>query len=44
MGKYRKKPVVVEANQLTINNISFLESWCGGVYKGDKIAYRRKSN
>jgi hypothetical protein len=37
MGKYRKKPVVVEANQLTINNISFLESWCGGSIKGIKL-------
>lgn len=28
--KYRKKPVVVEARQLTENNEKELASWCGG--------------
>lgn len=37
MAKYRKKPVVVEAHQLTIDNIGFVESWCGGSVKGIKL-------
>lgn len=28
--KYRKKPVVVEARQITIENAKELAAWCGG--------------
>ena len=35
--KYRKKPVVIEAEQLTIENMSVLEAWCGGSIKGTKL-------
>lgn len=35
--KYRKKPVVIEADQLTIHNLSKLEAWCGGSIKGLKL-------
>jgi hypothetical protein len=34
---YRKKPVVIEAEQLTPNNIIRLEGWCGGNVKGIKL-------
>lgn len=30
MGLYRKKPVAVEARQLTVFNLDELEEWCGG--------------
>ena len=29
--KYRKKPVEIEARQLTINNMALLADWCDGV-------------
>ena len=35
--KYRKKPVVIEADQLTIHNLSKLAAWCGGSIKGLKL-------
>lgn len=31
--KYRKKPIVIEAQQLTADNASELAKWCGGVQK-----------
>lgn len=34
MTKYRKKPVVIEAHKLTIDNMDFVENWCGGSIKG----------
>ena len=37
MAKYRKKPVVIEANQLTVNNMDGIEQWCGGSIKGVKL-------
>ena len=37
MGKFRKKPVVIEARQLTYLNINTLEQWCGGSIKGTKL-------
>jgi len=28
--KYRKKPVVIEAEQLTLGNMEKIKAWCGG--------------
>jgi hypothetical protein len=36
MGRYRKKPVVIEARQFTKVNGHELADWCGGLY--DDIA------
>lgn len=30
MPKYRKKPVIIEAKQLTEENMVELKEWCGG--------------
>lgn len=30
MGKYRKKPVVIEARQVTRGNMADISMWCGG--------------
>lgn len=32
MNKYRKKPVVIEAVQLTPENYAEVKAWCGGTY------------
>ena len=32
--KFRKKPVVIEAQQLTAVNLEFVEAWCKGSIKG----------
>jgi hypothetical protein len=32
--EYRKKPVVVEAHQLSVENMEFIEEWCRGSIKG----------
>lgn len=32
--RYRKKPVIIEAFQLTEKNLESLEAWCGGSIKG----------
>lgn len=37
MSKYKKKPVVIEAQQLTEENLESLEIWCGGSIKGFKL-------
>jgi hypothetical protein len=37
MAFYRKRPVVVEARNLTVHNIVDLERWCGGSIKGTKL-------
>lgn len=37
MAKFRKKPVVIEAHQLTVDNMEFVEEWCGGSIKGIKL-------
>jgi hypothetical protein len=34
MAKYRKRPVVVEAHQLNVVNMEYLEEWCHGSIKG----------
>lgn len=35
--KYRKKPVVIEAEKLSVTNIDRLEEWCRGSIKGTKL-------
>ena len=35
--KYRKKPVVIEAKQLTTQNLHELEDWCQGDILGVKL-------
>lgn len=35
--KFRKKPVVIEAQQLTVFNLEELEQWCGGSIKGLRL-------
>ncbi len=35
--KFRKKPVVIEAQQLTVDNMNNLEAWCNGQIKGVKL-------
>lgn len=37
MAFYRKKPVVIMAMQLTVDNIHDVEAWCGGSIKGVKL-------
>lgn len=37
MARFRKKPVIVEARQLTPENITQLEEWCGGSIKGVRL-------
>ena len=37
MAKYRKKPVVIEALQISRESIYKVERWCGGSIKGIKL-------
>lgn len=37
MQKFRKKPVVIEAVQLTVENLEVVEAWCNGSIKGLKL-------
>lgn len=37
MPYYRKKPVVIEARELTVDNLEELEAWCKGSIKGTKL-------
>lgn len=30
MGKYRKKPIIIEAKQLKVNNAGIIMAWCNG--------------
>lgn len=39
---YRKKPVVIEARQLVLENIMSLEQWCGGSIKGIKLPIEQR--
>lgn len=32
MPKFRKKPVVIEARQLTMDSFAEVKEWCGGQY------------
>ena len=40
--KYRKKPVVIDARQLSTTNMRELEAWCGGSIKGTCLAVERR--
>ena len=35
--KYRKKPIIIEAHQLTVDNIESVAAWCNGNIKGLRI-------
>jgi hypothetical protein len=35
--KFRKKPVVIEARQLTVDNLESVEEWCKGSIKGTAL-------
>ncbi len=37
MAKYRRKPIVIDAEQLTEGNLENLENWCGGSIKGTRL-------
>ena len=37
MAKYRKKPVIIEANQLTEDNAHLLALWCNGILHESKF-------
>lgn len=37
MNKYRKIPVVIEAVQITPDNLESVEAWCRGSIKGTKL-------
>lgn len=34
MAFYRKRPVVIEAQRVTVNNLDQIASWCNGSVKG----------
>lgn len=34
MPQYRKKPVVIEAQRVTVNNLEQIATWCRGSVKG----------
>ena len=36
--KYRKRPVIIEAQRLTVDNMFAVETWCGGQLKGTKLS------
>ena len=36
MGKFRKKPVVIEAERLTASSWSRVADWCGGQFVGNR--------
>ena len=38
MPRFRKRPVIVEARQLTVENIEELEQWCNGSIKGIRLS------
>ena len=42
MTKYRKKPVVIEANELTTDSIERLEKWCNGNIKGISLPIEKR--
>ena len=41
MPHYRKKPITIEARQLTENNGREIAAWCGGTYYKDEPLGRR---
>ena len=40
--KFRKKPVVIEARQLTVFSLEELEQWCGGSIKGLRLPAKER--
>lgn len=42
MAKYRKKPVIIEAHKLTVDNIDFIENWCKGSIKGIALPIEKR--
>jgi hypothetical protein len=40
--KYRKKPIVVEAKQLTPDNLEEIETWCCSPIKGTSLPRERR--
>ena len=40
--KFRKKPVVIEAHQLTVFNLEQLERWCNGSIKGLRLPAKER--
>ena len=40
--KFRKKPVIIEAHQLTVFNLEELEQWCGGSIKGLRLPAKER--
>ena len=37
MAKFKPKSIPVEAHQLTIDNLDYVEKWCGGQIKGVRL-------
>ena len=37
MAKFKPKSIPVEAHQLTIDNLDYVEKWCGGQIKGIRL-------
>lgn len=35
--QFRKKPVVIEAQRVTVNNLDQIANWCRGSVKGTKL-------
>jgi len=42
MAKYRKKPIIVEAKQLTEETLERIAAWCDGAVKGTKLPRRER--
>ena len=42
MNKYRKKPIVIEAAQLTTSNLDVIETWCKGSIKGTSLSINER--
>ena len=42
MPKFKKKPVVVEAQLLTIDTVEQVAEWCGGNIKGTKLSVEKQ--
>lgn len=43
MGLYRKKPIAIEARQVTVFNLEELEEWCGGVLQGHSLTAKYRT-
>ncbi len=40
--KIRRKPTVMEAQRLTVDNLYDMERWCGGAIKGAKLPIQER--